>query len=190
MDDRSAWDTVLENERLVRKVVDRFTTSKRLSFDDWYSAGMISAHQAVLTYDPSRARLSTWMWTVTYHGLFQAWRAEELKPKGANSQGGRDFSQRIFLGRAEDAGTTVRVLNRPDDDFVDRLLDKVDAETSIPSIEAFLEPLDPVDREVLLLRVWGEMTLQEISEQLGFTKSRAGQRLRRALDTLAEQVAA
>lgn len=57
-------------------------------------------------------------------------------------------------------------------------------------IEAALRQLPPEQREVLTLKIWGELTFEQIAEQLGISPNTAASRYRYALAALRESLTA
>jgi RNA polymerase sigma-70 factor (ECF subfamily) len=60
---------------------------------------------------------------------------------------------------------------------------------TLAQLEAALEGMDPIDREVLALRHFEELTNQEVAEVLGIDKSAASKRYVRALERLKDVLA-
>jgi RNA polymerase sigma-70 factor (ECF subfamily) len=58
------------------------------------------------------------------------------------------------------------------------------------AIEAALRDLPPEQREVLVLKIWGELTFEQIAAQLGLPPNTAASRYRYALAALREVLTA
>jgi RNA polymerase sigma-70 factor (ECF subfamily) len=58
----------------------------------------------------------------------------------------------------------------------------------VSMLAAALESLDPAQREVLVAKVWGKLTLEQIAEVLGSSKSAVHRRYEAALNALREKL--
>jgi RNA polymerase sigma-70 factor (ECF subfamily) len=62
-------------------------------------------------------------------------------------------------------------------------------EESVAQLERVLDGMDPIDREVLALRHFEELTNQQVADVLGLDKAAASKRYVRALVRLKEALA-
>jgi RNA polymerase sigma-70 factor (ECF subfamily) len=58
------------------------------------------------------------------------------------------------------------------------------------AIEEALERIPAAQREVLVLKIWGELTFDQIGHELGVSPNTAGSRYRYALAALRQQLTA
>lgn len=205
---QEAWDVVMDNTGLVKKVTDDFTSrwSER-EFDDFLSVAYIAAHQAVMTYDPSKAtKLSYWMWIVIQHALASeatkvsrqtgmAVHTEEGKRAYTRYETPSDFTTTLHSDDAtlpeRDQESRALAEEGFEDDLVDLLSDAQDWERVSVAI---LTALDEREQRVLELHYFEGKTFPEVGKALGVSqqrahqiKARAIQKLRAAVDVLSHQ---
>ena len=108
------------------------------------------------------AGFATWLYTIAHHRLGDHWRALKHRPAAPH-----DADER--LARLADGDTPERVLS----DFERRR-----------QLQLALDGLPEEQREVLLLRLEQELTLEEIGEVTGVGRETVKSRLRYAMDKL------
>ncbi|HEY1070636.1 MAG TPA: RNA polymerase sigma factor [Thermomonas sp.] len=108
------------------------------------------------------AGFATWLYTIAHHRLGDHWRALKHRPAAP-----ADADER--LARLADGDTPERVLS----DFERRR-----------QLQLALDGLPEEQREVLLLRLEQELTLEEIGEVTGVGRETVKSRLRYAMDKL------
>jgi RNA polymerase sigma-70 factor (ECF subfamily) len=108
------------------------------------------------------AGFATWLYTIAHHRLGDHWRALTHRPAAPV-----DADERV--ARLADADTPERVLS----DFERRR-----------QLQLALDGLPEEQREVLLLRLEQELTLEEIGEVTGVGRDTVKSRLRYAMDKL------
>jgi RNA polymerase sigma-70 factor (ECF subfamily) len=108
------------------------------------------------------AGFATWLYTIAHHRLGDHWRALKHRPAAP-----ADADER--LARLADADTPERVLS----EFERRR-----------QLQLALDGLPEEQREVLLLRLEQELTLEEIGEVTGVGRETVKSRLRYAMDKL------
>lgn len=69
----------------------------------------------------------------------------------------------------------------------DRTLEKIDADMTLAKVAEYLKTLSPKQREIVTLRVWGEMSYQEIAEIVGGSEDSAKMAFSRAIKDIREQ---
>lgn len=52
----------MENENLLKKLAWSFSTSTGVEFDDLFQEAYIAYHEAMKSFDPKKAKLSTYVW--------------------------------------------------------------------------------------------------------------------------------
>lgn len=113
------------------------------------------------------AGFATWLYTIAHHRLGDHWRSLKHRPPAPG-----DADER--LARLADADTPERVLS----DFERRR-----------QLQLALDGLPDEQREVLLLRLEQELTLEEIGEVTGVGRETVKSRLRYAMDKLRGRLA-
>ena len=111
---------------------------------------------------------ATWLYTIAHHRLADHWRALKHRPAPPGDQEAR-------LARLADADTPERVMS----DFERRR-----------ELQLALDALPEEQREVLLLRLEQELTLEQIGEVTGVGRETVKSRLRYAMDRLRARVPA
>ncbi|MDE2406724.1 MAG: RNA polymerase sigma factor [Xanthomonadaceae bacterium] len=113
------------------------------------------------------AGFATWLYTIAHHRLGDHWRALKHRPAAP-----ADAEER--LARLADGQTPERVLS----DFERRR-----------QLQLALDDLPTEQREVLLLRLEQDMTLEEIGQVTGAGRETVKSRLRYAMDKLRTRLA-
>lgn len=108
------------------------------------------------------AGFATWLYTIAHHRLGDHWRSLKHRPPAPDDADDR-------LARIADADTPERVLS----EFERRR-----------QLQLALDGLPEEQREVLLLRLEQELTLEEIGEVTGVGRETVKSRLRYAMDKL------
>jgi RNA polymerase sigma factor (sigma-70 family) len=52
----------MENEKLLRKLASSYSFTTGVEFDDLFQEAYIAYHEALKTFDPNKAKLSTYIW--------------------------------------------------------------------------------------------------------------------------------
>jgi RNA polymerase sigma-70 factor (ECF subfamily) len=113
------------------------------------------------------ARFATWLYRIAHNRLVDHWRALPYRPPAP-----ADGEDRV--ARIPDADTPERTLSA----FEERRL-----------LQRALDSLPPDQREVLVLRLEQELTLEQIGEITGVGRETVKSRLRYAMDKLRAQLA-
>lgn len=145
---------------LLRHVRDNMLADE-LFQDVWQR--VIAAHGS---WQPD-AGFSTWLFTIAHHRLGDHWRSLKHRPSAPN-----DADER--LARLADGQSPERVLS----EFERRR-----------HLQLALDDLPDEQREVLLLRLEQEMTLEEIGHVTGTGRETVKSRLRYAMDKLRARLA-
>lgn len=111
---------------------------------------------------------ASWLYTIAHHRLADHWRAAKHRPVAPGDQEER-------LARLADTDTPERVMS----EFERRR-----------QLQLALDALPEAQREVLLLRLEQELTLEEIGEVTGVGRETVKSRLRYAMDKLRASVPA
>lgn len=71
--------------KMVAKLAHKFCDKYRGEFEEWLSEANLSAVRAINSFDPTRAKLSTWVYTIVYYDLLtivgQRTKAHQRKPE-------------------------------------------------------------------------------------------------------------
>ena len=165
--DAAAFETLYARHRLklyrylLRRLRDQALTDE-LFQDVWQK--VIAARTG---WKPD-AGFSSWLYTIAHHRLADHWRALKHRPPPPGDQEAR-------LARLADADTPERVMS----DFERRR-----------ELQLALDALPEEQREVLLLRLEQELTLEQIGEVTGVGRETVKSRLRYAMDRLRTRVPA
>ncbi|MDX2298693.1 MAG: RNA polymerase sigma factor [Xanthomonadaceae bacterium] len=159
--DAAAFETLYGRHRgglfrfLLRQVRDQ-ATAEELFQDVWHN--VINARGRY----QAQARFSTWLYTVAHNRLNDHWRARRHRPDPP-----ADADERVQA--VQDPQTPERELSA----FEQRR-----------RLQRALEDLPPEQREVLLLRLEQELSLEEIASITGSGRETVKSRLRYAMDKL------
>lgn len=159
--DCAAFETLYGRHRgglfrfVLRQVRDQ-GIAEELFQDVWHK--VINARSR---YQP-QARFSTWLYTLAHNRLNDHWRARRHRPDAP------DDAEARVLGMS-DASTPERELS----EFEQRR-----------RLQLAMEDLPPDQREVLLLRLEQELSLEEIASITGTGRETVKSRLRYAMDKL------
>jgi len=74
------------------------------------------------------------------------------------------------------------------EETVARFESNLEADERRREIEAAMEKLPPEQREVLVMKIWGELTFKEIGKSLGISQNTAASRYRYALKALRQEL--
>jgi len=181
--EEQAWQVVDYNEKMVYKIVSSWCHHHGYDTADWESIGFIGAFQAVMTYDPTKARLSTWMYPIVKNHLNKAWvkenRGDYQTLPGDTGVSYRKYVQRTFVTHPtpdnieKDADFFEYSLT---EEFEDDLAHRIDTQDAYARIKPYLFRLTEEQQDLIYNHVWKEETFSVIARRLGM--SREGVRLR------------
>ena len=72
--------------------------------------------------------------------------------------------------------------------FHENIAECIDNRDRLKQVEMFLETLKPIEREIVILRVWDDLSYKEISEITGKTQDNCKQIYKRSLDKIQANV--
>jgi RNA polymerase sigma-70 factor (ECF subfamily) len=116
-------------------------------------------------FEGSEDKFRSWVFTIAHHVLVDEFRRASRRPM--EQDGGDDIIVLESGGNAED-------------DAMDRLADG--------EVRELLDGLAPDQRDVLLLRVVGDLTVEQVAETLGKTPGAVKQLQRRGLESLRRKI--
>jgi RNA polymerase sigma factor (sigma-70 family) len=134
--------------------------------EDLTAEAFTIAWQRFADYDPTRAAFSTWVFGIAIN-LLRRHARTEIYQLGMFSRTGHDPAQ-------------------PSDESA--IVDRLAASTFWPKVAAELADMDEVDRDVLTLYAWAEMSYTAIAETLGIPVGTVRSRMSRARDRLVGRV--
>lgn len=134
--------------------------------EDLTAEAFTIAWQRFADYDPSRAAFSTWVFGIAINLLRRHTRTE-IYQLGTFSRTGSDPAQ-------------------PSDESA--IVNRLAADAFWPKVAAELADMDDVDRDVLTLYAWAEMSYGAIAETLGIPIGTVRSRISRARDRLVGRV--
>jgi len=134
--------------------------------EDLTAEAFAIAWQRFPDYDPTRAAFSTWVFGIALNLLRRHSRTE--------------ISQ---LGRYSRTGTDPAL---PSDETA--IVDRLTADAFWPKVAAELADMDEMDRDVLTLYAWAEMSYSAIAETLEVPVGTVRSRMSRARDRLVDRV--
>jgi RNA polymerase sigma-70 factor (ECF subfamily) len=134
--------------------------------EDLTAEAFAIAWQRFGDYDPARAAFSTWVFGIAINLLRRHTRAE-IYQLGTFSRTGTDPAQ-------------------PSDESA--IVDRLVADAFWPKVAAELADMDDVDRDVLTLYAWAEMSYGAIAETLGIPVGTVRSRISRARSRLVGRV--
>jgi RNA polymerase sigma factor (sigma-70 family) len=134
--------------------------------EDLTAEAFAIAWQRFADYDPTRAAFSTWAFGIAIN-LLRRHARTEIHQLGLFSRTGSDPAQ-------------------PSDESL--IVDRLAAGAFWPKVAAELADMDDVDRDVLTLYAWAEMSYTSIAETLGIPVGTVRSRMSRARDRLVGRV--
>lgn len=187
---QEAWDVVLDNMGLVKKVTDRFT--RRYSsreFDEYLSMASIGAMKAVMTWDSSKAsKLSSWMWRIITNELQSASLAESRQVGIVTED--REFTQYeistdFVPPDGEDQESMSAVVAASEESFEEELVQTLsDARDWEKVSVALVTELTPQEQDIIERHFFQDESFREVGEAIGLSGQRAHQIYTRALRKL------
>lgn len=173
MTDEEAWAKVSESQGLIRKTVGHYVQKNytlRHMRQDLESVGREAVFKAAKTYDPSKARFTTY--------------ASRVMCRMFDSYVRDDMIQQSMIPRRHSARTaapppTASVSS--DDRSHEASLDDGPPDVGVLRL---LDELSPTDRAVVTGRYFEELSIQELAERHGFSRDWVERRLRRANEQL------
>lgn len=169
----------LHRDRLRRMVSFRLDQrlSGRVDASDILQEAYIDATQRLHHFANTPMSVFVWLRQVTTQRLIDVHRRHLDAQR-------RDAKQEVSIQRAAlQQGTSASVAMQLVDSFISPSQAAIRAEL-VSKLESVLEEMDPLDREVLALRHFEELTNNEVAEVLGIQKSTASNRYVRALSRL------
>jgi len=159
--DRNAFGGIYDEyaERIYRFFFSR-TANKELS-EDLTSDTFRKALEHLADYKEGKGSLTSWLYTIARNTLTDHWRT---------AKGDAPLDEALELGASID------------------MAGHADAKEQLAKVKAYLTKLSADERQVVLLRVWDELSYAEIAETMGRTEgsakmlfSRTVQKMRRDL---------
>jgi RNA polymerase sigma-70 factor (ECF subfamily) len=134
--------------------------------DDLAAETFVRAYQRRASFEGARGNVAPWLFGIASNLLQHHWRRERRQLRAY-------------------ARTGVDPLALPDSDASD---DRLDAQRSGPAIARALAALPGVERDVLALHVWADLSHAEIAAALGVAEGTIRSRLYRARKRMREQL--
>lgn len=195
LDDATAWEVVMENVGLVKKVTDRFCRRHDARvFDDLYAEALMGAHRAVKTFDPMKGKLSTHMWVSTQHALTGAWRKYERQSgiirRIPDEDGKEKFSyeRKSFLQDPRYLPDSHKQWRDHDDreadfftqqadteDFENDLISRLDAADAAGPYFEEIASWGDRQQDIFFQRIFEERTFEDIGREYDISDSRVHQ---------------
>jgi RNA polymerase sigma-70 factor (ECF subfamily) len=135
--------------------------SHRETAEDLTSTTFLKALERIRTYNPDRGNFSAWIYSIARNTLTDHYRTKREST---------DIDAILDLASEDDTTAGVR-------HFVER--DK---------LRAALESLDPVKREIVLLRVWEGLAYKDIADIVGKSEGNCKVLFSRAVDALRKEI--
>ena len=121
--------------------------------------------RGISRFEGSEEKFRSWVFTIAHHVLVDEFRRASRRPQ--EQDGGDEIVLSERGGNAED-------------DAMERLADG--------EVRELLDVLAPDQRDVLLLRVLGDLTVEQVAEALGKTPGAVKQLQRRGLESLRRKI--
>jgi RNA polymerase sigma factor (sigma-70 family) len=137
-----AWATIYR--RLAPPVLGYLRSNNAVDAEDVLSEAFLQVARDLPKFDGNARQFRAWVFTIAHHRLLDARRAESRRPSEPMAE----------PPEPEDA---------PHDDAADEALARIGLET----VNRVLESVSPDQRAVLLLRVVGGLTVEEVARAVG-----------------------
>jgi len=200
MDNREAWALVQEHDALIKSTVRRyvqtsFAKQNEVTYDDLLSGAYMVAHAAALTFDPSKATYSTWVYTALRTGLRDEVIALGRGARTPRKAGNEPYAEPVYWNRVEfsDDADDLQPVEREarsamvEPSFEYRTDAQLDWARDLDWHErwtATVAELSPIDRDIVERHAVREESLSSIAKGYGYSTSWASNRWRKAREHL------
>lgn len=159
--DRNAFGVVYDG--FVKKIYDYafFRTRDKQSAEDIVADTFTKALERISSFDPGKGTTSSWLYRIARNTLVDEYRK---KQKYASMPEAYDIPDHVDLGSSLD---TKEMLMR---------------------VQGALQKLSEKEREIIILRVWDELSYKEIAEIMGKSEASLKMATSRALKSLRSQI--
>lgn len=146
-------------DEYVRKVYQfiYFKTHHRETAEDLTSVVFLKALENIKSFDPKKAPFKAWLFRIARNTVIDHYRAHK---------------ETIDLEDAWDIKDKQDVAR------------DAEMELTIEAVQKYMEKLKPDQREIVLLRVWGDHSFREIAEITGKSEAAAKMMFKRTIDAL------
>jgi len=146
-------------DEYVRKVYQfiYFKTHHRETAEDLTSTVFLKALENINAFDSKKAPFKAWLFSIARNTVIDHYR------------GHRETVDLEDAWEVKDKRDVAR---------------DVEMELTIQSVQKYMEKLKPDQREIVLLRVWGDHSFKEIAEITGKSEAAAKMMFKRTIDTL------
>jgi RNA polymerase sigma-70 factor, ECF subfamily len=139
-----------------------YRTAHKETAEDLTSTTFIKALDNIKKFNPSKGVFLAWLFRIARNSLYDFYRAKKDIV---------DIDEVIFF------------LSSPENLPAD-----LDAKNKLKEVEVYLKELPAREREIIVLRVWDELSYREISELLGKSEAACKMAFSRAIGKLREQM--
>lgn len=146
-------------EEYVKKVYQfiYFKTHHRETAEDLTSVVFMKAMENIKSFDPKLAPFKAWLFRIARNTVIDHYRSHKETV---------DLEDVWDLKGSQDVARDVEM------------------DLKIQSVQKYMEKLKPDQREIVLLRVWGDHSFKEIAEITGKSEAAAKMMFKRTIDTL------
>ena len=146
-------------DEYVRKVYQfiYFKTHHRETAEDLTSVVFMKAMENINSFDAKKAPFKAWLFSIARNTVIDHYRSHR---------------------ETVDLEDVWEVKDKQD------VAHDVEMELTIQSVQKYMEKLKPDQREIVLLRVWGDHSFKEIAEITGKSEAAAKMMFKRTIDTL------
>jgi len=151
-------------DEYIRKVYQfiYFKTHHRETAEDLTSTVFLKALENIQSFDEKKAPFKAWLFRIARNTVIDHYRT---------------FRDSMDIEDAWDVKSTQDVAR------------DAEMELTIQAVQKYMDKLKPEQREIVLLRVWGDHSFKEIAEITGKTEAAAKMMFKRVIDTLREDFA-
>jgi len=146
-------------DEYVRKIYQfiYFKTHHRETAEDLTSVVFMKAMENINSFDAKKAPFKAWLFSIARNTVIDHYRSHR---ETVNLEDAWEVKDKQDVAR------------------------DVEMELTIQSIQKYMEKLKPDQREIVLLRVWGDHSFKEIAEITGKSEAAAKMMFKRTIDTL------
>lgn len=148
-------------EKYVKKIYNfiYFKTLHKENAEDLTSQTFFKALEKINSFNPDKANFSTWLYTIANNLLIDHWRSYKETA---------DIEDIWGLSSNEDIES------------------RIDAKINVENIKKYMQKLSPLQREIVVLRVWDDLPYKEIAEILGKSENSVKTAFSRAINDVRE----
>lgn len=165
----------------VMEAVEARQGYRSFDFDDLYNSGYIAMVNAISTYNPENGSFSNWL-------MFYIRREFQNVTGYRNGKSKSDAMNEAISVDTPVPGTegdlTIGDMLESDIDIEEDVVNNIERQELHNNLETALKSLPDIQEKAIRLRYYAGKTLEQTGAELGFTSSRAGQIIRKALRTL------